>query len=235
MLQTLSSDRVVLKIAVGGAVNRVERSPSSATGVELNDRAVTPVMVLQKDPVKHDLLAVPAQALARIRDEFDKIAMAEDDRRKLDEIIGKLLPGYRALMERYESPAAIKDAENAVAEFQVLRDRLLGSSSTVVSQQASGSPAPAVATGTLAQIEDAFRGMGELSGALATARAGAHERLLDIAVPAENASAAGASVAGNDDMTRSVVAARDLVMANLRALGAAHGRVSPGMARLVLR
>lgn len=234
MLQTLSSDGVVRKIAVGGAVNRVELSLAPVTAAELRERAVAPIMVIQKDPVRPNPLAVPAQALGRIRDEFDKIAVAESDRKKLDEIIGKLLPGYKALLDRIEEPGAVSDAEKAVEAFRTLRAKLSGASSPTIGLQNSGSSPGAGPAGTVSLIEDALRSMDEVKGILAAEQAGAHDRLLDIVAPAGHSSSGAGKAADNGDITRSTAAARELVMANLRMLGAAHGRLSPAMARLVL-
>jgi len=234
MMQTLSSDGVVRKIAVGGAANRVELSIAPAAAPELRDRAVAPILVIQKAPQRPNPLAVPALALGRIRDEFDKIAMAESDRKKLDEILGKLLPGYKALLDRIESPGAVSEAEKAVEEFRALRAKLSGSSFATDLQQGPGSSPGENSGGALSRIEDALRAMDQLSVILAEEHAGAHERLLAIVAPSSNPPSGAAKAAENGDVTRSTAAARELVMANLRSLGAAHGLVSPAMARLVL-
>ena len=234
MLQTLSSDGVVRKIVMGGAVNRVELSVAPAAAPELRDRAVAPILVIQKAPVRPNPLAVPAQALGRIRDEFNKIAMAENDRKKLDEILGKLLPGYKALLDRIEAPGAVSEAEKAVEAFRALRAKLSGSISPADLQQGPGSSSRDNSGGPLSRIEDALRAMDQLSVILAEEHAGAHERLLAIVAPSSNPPSGAAKAAENGDVTRSTAAARELVMANLRSLGAAHGLVSPAMARLVL-
>jgi len=234
MMQTLSSDGVVRKSAVGGAANRVELSIAHATAPELRDRAVAPILVVQKTPSRPNPLAVPAQALGRIRNEFDKIAMAESDRKKLDEILGKLLPGYKALLDRIESPGAVSEAEKAVEEFRALRAKLSGSNSAADLEQGPRSAPDENSGGTLSRIEDALRAMDQLSVILADEHAGAHDRLLDIVAPAGKPPSGAAKAAENGDITRSTAAVRELVLANLRALGAAHGLVSPAMARLVL-
>ena len=234
MLQTLSSDRVVRKIAGGGAANRVELSIAPAAAPELRDRAIAPIPVIQKGPVRPNSFAVPAMALGRIRDEFDRIAMAESDRKQLDEILGKLLPGYKALLDRIESPGAISEAEKAVEAFRTLRDKLSSSSSSTDLDLNPASLSADHSGGALSRIEDALRAMDQLSGILASEHAGAHDRLLDIVAPSGNPPSGAAKAAENGDETRSTAAARELVLANLRALGAAHGLVSPAMARLVL-
>ena len=234
MLQTLSTDGVIRKIAVGGAVSRVEVSSAPAASVELRDRAVAPIVVIQKAPARPNPLAVPAQILGRIRDEFDKIAMAESDRKKLDEILGKLLPGYKALLDRIDAPGAVSEAEKAVEEFRALHAKLSSSSSSMNLKQGSGASSGENSDGALSRIEGALRAMDQLSIILAQEHAVAHERLLDIVTPSGNAPSGGAKPAENGDMTRSAAAARDLVLANLRALESAHGLVSPAMARLVL-
>jgi len=233
MLQTLSSDGVVRKIAIGGAANRAEIS-LALSGASDTGRASSPVPVLQKDPVRPNPLSVPAQALGRIRSEFDKIAMAESDRKKLDEILGKLLPGYKALLDRIEAPGAISEAEKAMEAFRALHAKLSSSSSVTNLQQDPGSSPAENSTGALSRIEDALRAIDQLSGRLADEHAGAHDRLLDIVAPSGNPPSGSANAAENGDVTRSTAAARDGVMANLRTLGAAHGLVSPAMARLAL-
>ena len=236
MLETLSSDRVVRKIAGGGGPNRVELSIAPAAAPELRERAVAPIQFIQKGPVRPNPFAIPAMALGRIRDEFDKIAMAESDRKQLDEILGKLLPGYKALLDRIESPGAISEAEKAVEEFRALRDKLSSSSSSSSTDLELGSASLSAdhSGGALSRIEDALRAMDQLSGILASEHAGAHDRLLDIVAPSGNPPSGAAKAAENGVETRSTAAARELVLANLRALGAAHGLVSPAMARLVL-
>lgn len=234
MLQALSSDRVVRKIASGGAVNRGEFSAASPAVQEVGDRAISPVPVLEKAPAGPNRLAVPAQALARIRNEFDKIAMAESDRKKLDEILGKLLPGYKALLDRIEAPWAVSEAQKAVEDFRVLRAKLSSSSLLPDLQQTVWSSLGGNSGDALSRIEEAMRAMDELIGILAQEHAGAHNRLLDIVSPPSNSSSGAAKASENGDVTRSTAAARDFVVANLRALGAAHGLVSPAMARMIL-
>ncbi len=234
MLQTLSSDGFVRKIAGGGGANRGELAIAPAAASELRDSVIAPIPVIQKVPVRLNPFAVPAQALGRIRDEFDKIAMAESDRKKLDEILGKLLPGYKALLDRIESPGAISEAEKAVEEFRALRAKLSRSSSSADLERSSGALSAEHSGGALARIEIALRAMDQLSGILASEHAGAHDRLLEIVAPSGNPPSGAPKAAENGDTTRSTAAARELVLANLRALGAAHGLVSPAMARLVL-
>ena len=234
MLQTLSSNGVVRKIAVGGGANRVGLSIAPAAAPELRDRAVAPIPLIQNGPVRPNPFAVPAQALSRIRNEFDKIAMAESDRKKLDEILGKLLPGYKALLDRIESPGAVSEAEKAVEEFRALRAKLSSSSSLADLQPGPDSLSAEHSGGALSRIEDVLNAMDQLSKILADAHAGAHDRLLDIVAPSGNPPSGAAKAPENGDPTRSTAAARELVLGNLRALGAAHGLVSPAMARLVL-
>jgi hypothetical protein len=230
MLQALSSDGVVRKAATGGAVNRVELSLAPAAPTELRGRAVAPILVIQRDPARPSPLAIPAQAMGRIKNEFDKIAMAESDRKALDEILGKLLPGYKALLDRIESPGAVSEAEKAVEAFRALRAKLSGSSSAQDPDPSSGGNADSA----MARIEDALRNIDALRGRLVEEHADAHDRLLAIAAPSGKPPADASKAGENGDVTRSTAAARDLVLANLRKLGAAHGLVSPAMARLVL-
>jgi len=230
MLQTLSSDGFVRKIAGGGGANRGELAIAPAAASELRDSVIAPIPVIQKVPVRPNPFAFPAQALGRIRDEFDKIAMAESDRKKLDEILGKLLPGYKALLDRIESPGAVSEAEKAVEEFRALRAKLSRSSLAQDPDPSSGGNADSA----MARIEDALRNIDALRGRLVEEHADAHDRLLAIAAPSGKPPADASKAGENGDVTRSTAAARDLVLANLRKLGAAHGLVSPAMARLVL-
>lgn len=225
MLERLHSDSVVQKVTLGGVVNRAELAvaptPQSA---ELRDKAVAPVVQAQRSATEPNPLSAPAHAVGRIRDEFDKIAQVESDRKMLDAIIGKLLPGYKALMDKIDAPATVRDAEHAVVQLEALKSKLSGSSAAAEAPQGADVTVSESGDATLAKIEGALRTVDDLRAKLADDHAGAHERLMNL----------GASAAQSGGVTKSTAAARELIMTNVRAVGAAHARLSPDMARLVL-
>lgn len=225
MFERLNSDGVVQRLTIVGGANRADLavSPPPASA-ELRDKAVAPVASTQRSATEPNPLSAPAQAVVQIRDEFDKIAKVESDRKRLDAILGKLLPGYKAFLDKIESPSSFRAAEDAMAELETLQAKLSGATPPAEGPQGLGRSPSNGREAVIAKIETAFGSVRDMKGKLDDIHAGAHEALLNL----------GASSAGTGEITKSTQVARDLIMANARAVGVAHGRLSSDMAKLVL-
>ncbi len=232
MLERLQTDGIAPRATLTSVMNRAYLAVSPAPpSVELRDKAVAPVAVASRSSTEPSPLGSSALAVGRIRDEFDQIAKAESDRKALDIILGKLLPGYKALLDKIESPAAIKDAQDAVATVQAMQSQMADKGASPASEQGGVSSNRDQA---LAQMETALLFVRELRNKISQDYAGAHDRLLTIGGSAVNSGGGGSQGGGNGDMTQATAAARNLILSNARGVLAAHGRISPVMARMVL-
>ena len=235
MLERLHSDGPVQKVVGGGVVHRAELAVApTPPSAELRDKAIAPAASVQRTATEPNPLSAPAHAVGRIRDEFDKIAKNESDRKLLDSIIGKLLPGYKALMDKIEAPAKVHEAKQAVVELEALQVKWSGSGDSAEGPRGADVSPSDGADNAIAKFEAALRSIDGLRGKLEEDHAGAHDRLLNIGPAASGPGSVARSLGDSGETPRSTVAARDLIMANARAVGVAHGRVSPDMARLVL-
>ena len=239
MLERVQLDGVAPKPTIATFSSRADLAVSPAPpSVELRDRAVAPVGSAYRSATDPNPLASSALAVGQIRGEFDKIAKAEHDRKVLDTILGKLLPGYKALLDKIDAPAALEDAQNAVAALHVLQSSLSGSAVAASGPQ-DGSSASAHTQidsrdQAIAQIESALLLVDNLRTTISVEHAGAHERLMNLGPSAADFNPASSQGAASGDITKAAAAARDLILSNARSVGIAPGRLSPNMARLVL-
>ena len=230
MLERFQLEGVAPKVTKGGPASRDLASLSASQQAEARDRATTASVGVQRSPPQVNPLSAPARAISRIRDEFDVIARSESNRKALDAILGKLLPGYKALIDNIEAPALVHDAEKAAVELSVLRSELQSSS---VDAGATAS-SPGEHDKVLEKIEAALRAVDDLRGKLSDDSAGAHQRLLNIGASVGGLNMARMRVGDDAASVRSAADACDLIMTNVRSVVVAHGRLSPDMAKLVL-
>lgn len=230
MLERFQLEGVAPKVTKGGPASRDLASLSASQQAEARDRATTASVGVQRSPPQVNPLSAPARAIGRIRDEFDVIARSESNRKALDAILGKLLPGYKALIDNIEAPALVHDAEKAAVELSVLRSHLQSSS---VDAGATAS-SPGEHDKVLEKIEAALRAVDDLRGKLSDDSAGAHQRLLNIGASVGGLNMARMRVGDDAASVRSAADACDLIMTNVRSVVVAHGRLSPDMAKLVL-
>ena len=230
MLERFQLEGVAPKVTKGGPASRDLASLSASQQAEARDRATTASVGVQRSPPQVNPLSAPARAIGRIRDEFDVIARSESNRKALDAILGKLLPGYKALIDNIEAPALVHDAEKAAVELSVLRSELQSSS---VDAGATAS-SPGEHDKVLEKIEAALRAVDDLRGKLSDDSAGAHQRLLNIGASVGGLNMARMRVGDDAASARSAADACDLIMTNVRSVVVAHGRLSPDMAKLVL-
>lgn len=230
MLERFQLEGVAPKVTKGGPASRDLASLSASQQAEARDRATTASVGVQRSPPQVNPLSAPARAISRIRDEFDVIARSESNRKALDAILGKLLPGYKALIDNIEAPALVHDAEKAAVELSVLRSELQSSS---VDAGATAS-SPGEHDKVLEKIEAALRAVDDLRGKLSDDSAGAHQRLLNIGASVGGLNMARMRVGDDAASARSAADACDLIMTNVRSVVVAHGRLSPDMAKLVL-
>ena len=230
MLERFQLEGVAPKVTKGGPASRDLASLSASQQAEARDRATTASVGAQQSPPQVNPLSAPARAISRIRDEFDVIARSESNRKALDAILGKLLPGYKALIDNIEAPALVHDAEKAAVELSVLRSELQSSS---VDAGATAS-SPGEHDKVLEKIEAALRAVDDLRGKLSDDSAGAHQRLLNIGASVGGLNMARMRVGDDAASVRSAADACDLIMTNVRSVVVAHGRLSPDMAKLVL-
>jgi len=236
MLERFQSEGVAPKVTKGGPASRVDiASLSASLHSQARDRSITPVVGAQRSLAEVNPLSAPARAIGRIRDEFDVIARSESNRKALDAILGKLLPGYKALIDNIEAPALVQDAEKAAVALSALRSDLQssgGDASQEPSEPAASSPGEY--DKVLEKIEAALRAVGDLRGKLSDDSAGAHQRLLNICASVGGLNMARMRVGDNAASAKSAAHACDLIMTNVRSVVVAHGRLSPDMAKLVL-
>jgi hypothetical protein len=154
---------------------------------------------------------------------------------ELDRLYERLLPGYKALKDKMESPVAIRAAAQAAEEVDVFFRRkaasevALKTAAPVVEIQANSERER-----TLARIEAALMKVNVLRNKLALDHNSAHEDLLNI-----NASVSGLNMArmqlSDDKVMESVASsACEAIMTNVRSVVVAHGNVSPDLVRLIL-
>ena len=230
MLERFQLEGVAPKVTKGGPASRDLASLSASQQAEARDRATTASVGVQRSPPQVNPLSAPARAIGRIRDEFDVIARSESNRKALDAILGKLLPGYKALIDNIEAPALVHDAEKAAVELSVLRSDLQSSSGDAGATVSS----PGEHDKVLEKIEAALRAVDDLRGKLSDDSAGAHQRLLNIGASVGGLNMARMRVGDNAASARSAADACDFIMTNVRSVVVAHGRLSPDMAKLVL-
>ena len=236
MLERLQSEGVAPKVIKSGQASRVDLASLSASQqTDARDQVITPVVGAQRPLPELNPLSTPARAIGRIRDEFDVIARSDSNRKALDAILGKLLPGYKALMDNIEAPALVRDAEKAAVELSALRSDLQssGDDASQASQDVAASPS-GQHDKVLAKIEAALRAVDDLRGKLSDDSAGAHQRLLNIGASIGGLNIARMRVGDDAASARSAADACDLIMTNVRSVVVAHGRLSPDMAKLVL-
>ena len=240
MLERFQPEGVAPKLTSVGPTGRVDNANTQSQ--ELRDPVLAPVAGAQRTVTELHPLGAPAQVMGQIRNEFDVIARSESDRKALDAIIGKLLPGYKALMDNIEAPALLQEAEKAVEELGTLRSKLSSqnaapsSSSDGPDEGASPDAAPSAGAQNkvLVKIEAALRAVDDLQGKLSNESAGAHQRLLNIGASIGGLNMARMRVGDDIASAKSASAACDLIMTNVRSVVVAHGRLSPDMAKLVL-
>ena len=234
MLERVQSEGVAPKVTMASSANRADLAVSPAPRTaELRDRAVAPVGSAYRSSTEPNPLASSALAVGQIRGEFDKMAKAESDRKALDTILGKLLPGYKALLDKIDAPAAVEDAQAAITALHVLHSSLAGSPAASSPQDRSSVSAN-TPDQAIALIEGALRVADHLRARISDDLAGAHDRLLNLGTPAVGSVPASSQAVDHADVTKATAAARDLILSNGRSFGVAHGRLSPDMARLVL-
>ena len=235
MLERFQSEGLTPKAPAGGPTNRVDPAIfSESQQTDTRDRAISPVVGAQHTIAEVNPLSAPARAIGRIREEFDVIARSESNRKALDVILGKLLPGYKALIDNIEAPALVRDAEKAAVELNALRPDLHRSSKGVDKGFSAAASAPGEQDKVLEKIEAALRAVDDLRGKLSDDSAGAHQRLLNIGVSVGGLNMARMRVGDDAASVRSAADACDLIMTNVRSVVVAHGRLSPDMAKLVL-
>jgi len=235
MLERFQSEGVALKAPAGGPTNRVDLAIFSATQqTDARDRASSPVVGAQRSMTEVNPLSAPARAIGKIREEFDVIARSESNRKGLDAILGKLLPGYKALIDNIEAPALVQDAEKATVELNALQSDLHSSSKHADQGLSAPASAPGEQDKVLEKIEAALRAVDDLRAKLSDDSAGAHQRLLNIGASVGGLNMARMRVGEDAASVRSAADACDLIMTNVRSVVVAHGRLSPDMAKLVL-
>ncbi len=237
MFERIQSD-ATLPRSSGPAVtaNRADLVAAPAPqSVELREKAVAPVSLGQRSTFEVDVVAVSQRALYKVRDGLDSLQRTEADMQELDRLYERLLPGYKALKDKMESPVAIRAAAQAAEEVDVFfrrkaaSDVALKADAPVVEIQASSERER-----TLARIEAALMKVNVLRNKLALDHNSAHEDLLNI-----NASVSGLNMARmqlSDDKVMASLAssACEAIMTNLRSVVVAHGNVSPDLVRLIL-
>ena len=233
MLERFQSEGIALRATTSGAVSRLDlASSASSQQMEQRQRAIAPVVGAQRSLPELNPLSAPARAIGRIRDEFDVIARSESDRKALDAILGKLLPGYKALIDNIEAPALVHDAQKAVVELSSLQSALQGSSG--VTGQGASASSPGEHDKALEKIEAALRAVDDLRGKLSDDSDGAYQRLLTMGASVGGLNMARMRVGDSATSARSAADACDLIMTNVRSVLVAHGPLSPDMAKLVL-
>jgi len=236
MLERFPSEGIAPKLTSIGPATRVDQAYMTDLGLsDTHDGASAPLAGAPRPPADPHPLSVPAQAMGKIRDEFEVIARSEQSRKTLDMILAKIRPGYKALMDNIEAPAQVRDAENALVDLAGLQSQFSSSS-----HDPGAAPYPDAASssgdkaGFIEKIEAALRVLEDLRGKLSDDSAGAHQRLLNIGALVNGPKMGGMRVGDDFAPGQSASDACELIVTHVRSVIVAHARLSPHMAKLIL-
>ena len=237
MLERIQSDATLpWSATVGATANRADLALAPApAAAEMREIAVAPAVQVQRTSLEADVLAAALLAFNKVREGFKAIERTDAELKELERLYEKLLPGYKALKEKMENPAAVHEALQAASEI----DAFARKTAPVDVPQKASAPVEELQTSsererTLARIEAALLKVSVLRNKLSAGRASAHEALLNI-----NASVSGLNMARmqvTDDKAAEALAssACEAIMTNVRSVVVAQGNVSPDLVRLIL-
>lgn len=236
MLKRFPSEGIAPRLTSIGPATRVDQAYMTDLGLlDTHDGATAPLAGSPRPPADPHPLSVPAQAMGKIRDEFEAIARSEQSRKTLEMILAKIRPAYKALMNNIEAPAQVQDVKNALIDLAGLQSQFSSSSSNAVA-----APFPDAAStsgdkaGVIEKIEAALRVLEDLRSKLSDDSAGAHQRLLNIGALVNGSNVAGMRVGDDFAPSQSASDACELIMTHVRSVIVAHARLSPHMAKLIL-
>ena len=236
MLERIQSDATLPKTAAANPANRAELVVApTPPSTELREKAVAPIGNIQRSSAEADLFNASARAIQQTRDGFRDIHRTEVDLQELEKLYEKILPGYKALKEKSEAPAAVNAAMTAAAEVDAFEARASRASKAQTSPVPGAGPQiSADQERTLARIEAAMMKVGALRSKLTHSRASANDRLLNINASMSGLNMARMQVSDDKVMTSLASSACETIMMNVRSVVVAHGNVSPDLVRLIL-
>jgi hypothetical protein len=203
---------------------------------EMRERPVVAPTNAHRSSDDEERVRAVIHVIGHVRNETDKIASAEENERKLDEIHARLFRSGKVKSEnsQIDDPAGAKKAAD---EVEKLLAKAFGSDlgeSAAAADNAAEWALRSERELTENKIDLALRRVGLLRNKLSVEKESSYDELVNISSSVAGLNIARTQVDDSDFSIARASSAVDSVMTNLRSMVTAHGNVSPEVVRLIL-
>ncbi len=237
MLERIQTDGNSPKATNASVTTRAELAVAPApVQTEMRERPVVAPTNAHRSSDDEERVRAVVHVIGHVRNETDKIASAEENERKLDEIYARL---FRSAQGKSENPQVEEaaGAKKAAEEIEKLMAKAFGSDLSESAAMADNAAEWALRSAremTEDKIDLALRRVGLLRNKLSGERESSYDELVNISSSVAGLNIARTQVDDSDFSIARASSAVDSVMTNLRSMVTAHGNVSPEIVRLIL-
>ena len=237
MLERIQTDGNPPKATNVSVTTRAELAVAPApVQTEMRERPVVATTQSHRSSDEEERVRAVVHLIGHVRNETDRIASAEENERKLDEIHGRLFRSGKVKSEnlQIDDPAGAKKASE---EVEKLLAKAFGSDlgeSAAAADNAAEWALRSERELTENKIDLALRRVGLLRNKLSVEKESSYDELVNISSSVAGLNIARTQVDDSDFSIARASSAVDSVMTNLRSMVTAHGNVSPEVVRLIL-
>ncbi len=221
----------------GSGPSRADLAASAPSGsVELPAQAVTETAANHETPQDHHRLMHDAGLIGRVRAAVDDVYAVRKQRAELEALQAKLMfNGKSASGDQTWSEEVERKSLDALERFRALEEAISwgGEDKQVVDLSASANQNSGRIE-LMGKIEAALEKVGALREKLTKREDSAHERLIGLNLSVSSLNTARVLARETPFGLSAASSAVDHVLANVRAMVAAHGKISPDLVRLVI-